>query len=774
LRALFALPVLLSGLAVAAVVQNAGPAAAASGPPAGFTDSVVAQIDQATGLTNLPDGRMLVVSRTGPITLVRTDGSKAVVTTLNVCSDYGERGGLGIVADPDFTANHNVYVYYTANVVGCDVAGRNTVSRFTLTGESLGGEVKLIDNVTSTALNHDGGDLHFGVDGDLYISIGDGGTGGVNAHDLSNLKGKILRIAKDGTVPADNPLVGDPNAARCNTGPQPGKKCTEIYAWGLRNPFRFSFDPNNPGRAFVNDVGQDTTEEIDNLVKAGDYGWNTYEGHCVQGSTTNCPTMPAGILGPVFDYTHAATACEAITASAFVPNGAWPAQYEGSYLYGDEVCGKLFLLTPNGSGGWSSSLFMDANTIVSMQFVNEPTGWALYWTSLGGELHKIVSRRSTPTTVGPSRFVPLDAPTRILDTRTGLGSAAGKPAANSFVRVQVAGAHGVPAEATAVALNVTGTNPATPGYITVVPAGDPVPGVSNLNFSAAGETIANSVISVLDTNGGIDVYTQASAHLVVDITGYFTPASSSDSGRYTPVAPGRLLDTRDNGGTRPGDLAQVDVQVTGKQGVPSSGVSAVALAVTVTDPAAPGYVTVWPTGKSRPDASVVNPTKAGETRANLVLVPVGTDGKVSLFTFHGAHLIVDVTGWFTDSSASSSSSGLFQAVVAARLSDSRQAGARLGRLPTAGSGTLDFTSNVGASARAVVYNLTATRTSAPGYVTAYPAGDAVPLASNVNADAAGQSRASLAISSLANASKVSFFASAATDVVIDESGWFTG
>jgi hypothetical protein len=111
--------------------------------------------------------------------------------------------------------------------------------------------------------------------------------------------------------------------------------------------------------------------------------------------------------------------------------------------------------------------------------------------------------------------------------------------------------------------------------------------------------------------------------------------------------------------------------------------------------------------------------------------------------------------------------------VPARLSDSRQPSPRLGKLPTAGSQTLDFTGDVGSTARAVVYNLTATNTSAAEFVTAFPAGDMVPLASNVNADAANQSRASLVISSLANARKVSFYASAATDAIVDQIGYFT-
>src|SRR5205085_12326353 len=124
----------------------------------------------------------------------------------------------------------------------------------------------------------------------------------------SILNGKILRITKAGDIPLGNPFQ-DADSARCNAAghTDAGKKCQETFAWGLRNPYRISFDPNTPGtttRFFINDVGQATWEEIDEAVAGADYGWNVREGHCATGSPTDCGPPPAGMTNPVYDYAH--------------------------------------------------------------------------------------------------------------------------------------------------------------------------------------------------------------------------------------------------------------------------------------------------------------------------------------------------------------------------------------------------------------------------------------------------------------------------------------
>ena len=157
----------------------------------------------------------------------------------------------------------------------------------------------LIDNIPSPAGNHNGGDVQFGKDGNLYVSVGDGGCdyagnsgcAGLNdaARDEHVLVGKILRITPSGAIPADNPFTGS-GTARCNASgaTSAGMRCQETFAWGLRNPFRIALDPNAADTRFHQDVGQGTWEETDLGAAGADYGWNLREGRCATGSTTNC------------------------------------------------------------------------------------------------------------------------------------------------------------------------------------------------------------------------------------------------------------------------------------------------------------------------------------------------------------------------------------------------------------------------------------------------------------------------------------------------------
>lgn len=182
----------------------------------------------------------------------------------------------------------------------------------------------LIDNIPAPFGNHNAGDLRFGNNnGYLYISVGDGGgTGGDLADEPNTLLGKILRVKKDGTAPSDNPFTssGVPCKDTGQTGA--GQQCQEIFATGLRNPFRFAFKPDTD-EFFINDVGQNTWEEIDRGQAGADYGWNLREGPCATGSTTNCGEAP-GKTNPIYAYPHssgcrsspAARSC--LTASGLV------------------------------------------------------------------------------------------------------------------------------------------------------------------------------------------------------------------------------------------------------------------------------------------------------------------------------------------------------------------------------------------------------------------------------------------------------------------------
>ena len=241
-------------------------------------------------------------------------------------------------------------------------------------------------------------------------------------------------------------------------------------------------------------------------------------------------------------------------------------------------------------------------------------------------------------------------PHRILDTRDGTGGGV-RLGPNSALELQVTGAGGVPATGVdAAVLNIVATQTTATSFVTAYPSGAARPQVSNLNFDA-GDTVANRAIVKLGTGGRVTIYNLAGgADIVVDVGGWFTDASApATGGNFVATQPARILDTRDGTGgvigIRPASTA-VDVQVTGRGGVPATGVSAVVLNVTATQPAGMGFLTVLPSGNTLPLASDLN-FDAGETRPNLVIVQVGTGGKVTLYTSIATHVIFDVEGWFT-------------------------------------------------------------------------------------------------------------------------------
>jgi glucose/arabinose dehydrogenase/PKD repeat protein len=384
--------------------------------PAGFSDEAVTAVASPTALAFTPDGRMLIATQPGALRVRTAAGSLVAAPAIDLapkaCTN-SERGLLGIAVDPAFASNHFVYLYYTFNKLNsCATndpsAPVNRVSRFVLSDTNVidpASETVLVDNMPSPAGNHNAGDVQFGKDGNLYISIGDGGCdyagggcGGDNdgSRDENVLTGKLLRITPSGAIPADNPFQGL-GSARCNLSGRtnPGMRCQETFAWGLRNPFRLAFDPNAAGtRFYINDVGQSTWEEIDEGTAGADYGWNVREGHCANGSTTSCAAPPAGMTNPVFDYGRG-DGCGSITGGAFVPASVWPAAYGATYLFGDYVCGRIFQLVPNGSGGLDRLIFADglgSSSAVDLQFGPNGTGRALYYTTYagGGAVRRIV------------------------------------------------------------------------------------------------------------------------------------------------------------------------------------------------------------------------------------------------------------------------------------------------------------------------------------------------------------------------------------------------
>lgn len=259
-------------------------------------------------------------------------------------------------------------------------------------------------------------------------------------------------------------------------------------------------------------------------------------------------------------------------------------------------------------------------------------------------------------------FVPV-SPARILDTRHGLGAPAHvvPPAGTVQLAVGGSGASGVPAGARAVVLNVTATNPTKSGFITVYPAGALRPTASSLNFTA-GRTVPNLVTVALGTADEVALYNGSSGtvNLVADVAGYYLPGSASKAGTFVPVNPTRILDTRHSVGapaiSAVGAQHEVGLQTVNAGGVPLANVGAVAMNVTVVSPKRSGYVTVSPTDPTRPTVSNLNHA-AGQTIANLAIVPPGLCSKASFFNGSSGttQLLADTAGYFLAADASSSS-----------------------------------------------------------------------------------------------------------------------
>ena len=425
-----------------------------------------------------------------------------------------------------------------------------------------------------------------------------------------------------------------------------------------------------------------------------------------------------------------------------------------------------FDISPIGEGLAS----LDVGGVTGLYTVNLASGRAELLGAIGdGTLDVIDVAMAARFTAGGSQYTAV-APARLLDTRTGT-----KPVAGTTVDVQITGS-GIPANATAVVLNTTSTEATAAGFVTVFPTGTARPEVSNLNL-VAGQTRANLVTVTIGTGGKVSLFTQNGSHLVVDVVGYYAPPTGTD-GRFTALAPARLIDTRLT--TKVAAQGTVAVPVLGRGGVPTAGVSSVVVNVAATEADADGFLTVYATGTVRPGTSSLNAERRGSTVSNLAIVPVGTDGSISVFSQRGAHIVVDVVGWYGDATATGGSRGLFVPLAPARVVDTRSGvGAAAAPLPITGS--LDVTlagaggvPSFGASS--VVVNVTAVDPLRDGFVTVTPAGSTPggPAAtSTVNVDVAGQTTPNLTGATLGTGGRVTVFSQAGGHLVMDVAGWFT-
>lgn len=327
--------------------------------------------------------RIFVVEQAGVISVFPNNTNVASKKTFldireKVDDQGNEEGLLGLAFHPQYASNGYFYVNYTAANPNRTVISRFKVSTDADKADASGEQVLL--TFEQPYSNHNGGQISFGPDGFLYIAVGDGGSGGDphdHGQDRSTLLGTILRIdvdrQEDGKrygIPADNPFANNSNGYR-----------KEIYAYGLRNPWRFSFDAAN-GRMWTGDVGQNAYEEIDIVVNGGNYGWNTMEGnHCFE-PRSGCDR--SGLKMPIHEYGRS----EGISVTGgFVYRGPTLEDLEGKYIYADYATRKIWALEHNDLNNPVNSLLLEADFNISSFGVDQNN--ELYLCGFDGKIYRI-------------------------------------------------------------------------------------------------------------------------------------------------------------------------------------------------------------------------------------------------------------------------------------------------------------------------------------------------------------------------------------------------
>lgn len=384
-------------------------------------------LTQPVGLNPAPDdsGRLFVVEQSGQIRIIDAGGNLLAAPFLSIADRLvspgvggDERGLLGLAFHPQYDTNGRFFVLYTAPRgpdTPADFNSQNHVSEFRVSNsdpnQADAASERIVLAVDQPQANHKGGQLAFGPDGFLYIGLGDGGGGGDigtghtpglgNAQDKSRLLGKILRIDVDGGdpygIPSDNPFVGDPSAS------------PEVWAYGFRNPWRFSFDGGGDRQLFCGDVGQGLFEEVDIVTRGGNYGWNLKEGaHCYSNATplnppASCATAGADgapLIDPIIEYPHVDAQQQRVGAAViggFVYRGAIQG-LQGIYVFGDL---STFTLVPDGSIFAGEQLPDGTWQIRSLTVAGQPNGrLGQYILAFGqdaqGELYVLTARNFGP------------------------------------------------------------------------------------------------------------------------------------------------------------------------------------------------------------------------------------------------------------------------------------------------------------------------------------------------------------------------------------------
>lgn len=340
--------------------------------PTGFSQVLVANtISNPTVMQFSPDGRLFVAQQNGALRVIKNGVllTKPFIT-LSVNSS-GERGLLGIAFDPSFATNNFIYLYYTLSS-----GANNRISRFTASGDTVvpGSEVVVLNlDPLSSATNHNGGTMQFGPDGKLYVGIGENANS-ANAQNLDTYLGKIIRINSDGSVPAGNPFT---------TGTAQRMR---VWEYGMRNPYTLTFQPTT-GKLYVNDVGQNTWEEINQCNTGGlNYGWPAAEGVSTNPAYTN----------PVYVYGHgtgSGLGC-AITGGTFFnpPSTNYPAQYIGKYFYHDYCGNWIDYINPADS---TRSTFASSVAGFPVGIITGPDGNLYFLSRTNSAVYKITYNGGT-------------------------------------------------------------------------------------------------------------------------------------------------------------------------------------------------------------------------------------------------------------------------------------------------------------------------------------------------------------------------------------------
>lgn len=350
-----------------------------------------------TFVTSYPDNadRLLVVEREGRVRLVSGGTTSLFLDASSLVGTIdGERGMFSIALAPDFISTGKLYAFYAGSVTGGDLQ----IDEFTASGDSvdLATRRSVLTIEHSDSPNHNGGQLQFGPDGYLYIATGDGDRRAINAQDSTVLLGKILRIdprQADGapySIPADNPFVG-------------GAGEDEIWSYGLRNPYRFSFD-RETGAIAIGDVGRNTLEEVDyehapGAGRATNYGWPCFEGTLDRNEAHALCANPANLVFPIFEYEHVDGNCS--ITGGYVARDRSLGDLYGRYLYADFCVGQIRSLVPDvplGSDDRSEGLSVTR----PVSFGEDACG-RLYVVSLLGGVSRLVGDQPAECTAGYAR-----------------------------------------------------------------------------------------------------------------------------------------------------------------------------------------------------------------------------------------------------------------------------------------------------------------------------------------------------------------------------------